>query len=403
MIKKITIRNFKAIKELTIEFTPLTVLIGENSSGKSTILQALNFLCSTTSRDIDEYLKDREWEYSDVKSQFSSKEEYVSFCTEICIDGVDLVWELSINSSDDDRWIIKEYIKNKETDECYLSLGCETDDTPYDFSQLNIKSSALKLINIDNISDSSIKYNAILRMLKAFMVTSSSFELLSIDKMRSRGSRSRVSDIGMGGEKLAAFIHRMLPYRKNELNKMVSEFIGYDVKITTTMKGQPGWVEVEMYITETWDNSETKISKRHISDGLLRIIAFSAILVNKGNRKSSQIALLPDNVSVKGFILLDEIEDGINPTLSEKLMKHFRGLANESKRQVIMTSHSPVMINFVDSSDIQFMWRDRSGMIHSQPLFRTEAMKEMLDFLGPGEVWLNYGKERIIESLLGRR
>ena len=43
MIKKLTVKNFKVISNLSIDFTPLTVLIGENSCGKSTILQALDF------------------------------------------------------------------------------------------------------------------------------------------------------------------------------------------------------------------------------------------------------------------------------------------------------------------------------------------------------------------------
>ena len=52
MLKKLTIRNFKAIHDMTIAFSPLTVLIGENAAGKSTVLQAIDFLRSAASRDI---------------------------------------------------------------------------------------------------------------------------------------------------------------------------------------------------------------------------------------------------------------------------------------------------------------------------------------------------------------
>jgi predicted ATPase len=47
----------------------LTVLIGENSCGKSTILQAIDFLRSAASRDIPEYLRERKWTLEDLKSQ----------------------------------------------------------------------------------------------------------------------------------------------------------------------------------------------------------------------------------------------------------------------------------------------------------------------------------------------
>jgi hypothetical protein len=59
------------------------------------------------------------------------------------------------------------------------------------------------------------------------------------------------------------------------------------------------------------------------------------------------------------------------------------------------------MINFIDEDNIQFLWRDKTGIIHAQPLFKTDKMRETLDILNPGEVWLNYSREEIIEKLSG--
>ena len=355
-------------------------------------------MCSITSRDIDEYLKDRDWDFRDIKSQFSKAEDDIYFAAEFDIDGIKLQWEISINN-DADKWIIQESIVNIESQECYLSFGKKHGDIPYDFSQLNVKSSALKMLDINSRNNNSrdVKYNLVLIKLKMMLTSSSSFELLSPDRMRSRGSRGKVNSIGMGGEKLAAYIHGMPSSRRSELNRMVSDFIGYEVKITTTTKGQPGWVE--MFLEEMWGNGSVRVKKRYISDGLLRIIAFSAILVNQENRKSGQLSLLLEDRTPKGFILLDEIEDGINPGLSEKLIERFTKTANDFRRQVIITSHSPIMVNFVDERNIQFMWRDQDGMIFVKPLFQTQQMKKMLEFLNPGEVWLNYPKESIIEKL----
>ncbi len=41
IIKRIHIKNFRCIEETTIEVDPLTILIGKNGSGKSSILKAL--------------------------------------------------------------------------------------------------------------------------------------------------------------------------------------------------------------------------------------------------------------------------------------------------------------------------------------------------------------------------
>lgn len=44
-IKKIQIKNFKSIKEITLEgVSPLMVLVGANGSGKSNFADALKFI-----------------------------------------------------------------------------------------------------------------------------------------------------------------------------------------------------------------------------------------------------------------------------------------------------------------------------------------------------------------------
>lgn len=45
MIKRFTIKNFKALRDVTIDLTPFHVLIGPNDAGKTTLLEALAALC----------------------------------------------------------------------------------------------------------------------------------------------------------------------------------------------------------------------------------------------------------------------------------------------------------------------------------------------------------------------
>ncbi len=41
MIEKIRLQNFKLHKDTTLEIKPITIFIGQNNSGKSSIFQAL--------------------------------------------------------------------------------------------------------------------------------------------------------------------------------------------------------------------------------------------------------------------------------------------------------------------------------------------------------------------------
>jgi predicted ATP-binding protein involved in virulence len=357
------------------------MLIGENSSGKSSVLQAIDILCSLASRDIPEYLRERGWAFEDIKSQFAKDDEPISFVAEFDLTSVNLVWSISINKLDDE-WDINEQIRDIDFGQIYSS----------DHSSLKIVSSILK------VDEKLIEDFPILRELKGYLLASNSFELLSPERMR-KGSRGNVEDIGIGGEKLSAYIHLMSSKKKSDLSQLVSKFLGYDVKISTSTKGQPGWVE--MYVDETWHEDTPnstgirKIKKEMISDGLLRIVALSAIII--GNESKKELA----NAKPQGLILLDEIEDGINPNISELLIDGFRDLIDRTSKQIVITSHSPVFVNHLSEDEIQYMWRDENtGDILVKPLFDTEQMKDMLDFLNPGEVWLNYSKEAIISNLM---
>ena len=56
MIQHLTIRNFKRFQSAEVQFLPFTVLMGENGSGKTTILQALAVaLRSLSSTDLLTY------------------------------------------------------------------------------------------------------------------------------------------------------------------------------------------------------------------------------------------------------------------------------------------------------------------------------------------------------------
>jgi len=52
MIKRFRVQNYKALRDVTLELTPLHILIGPNDSGKTSILEAIAALC----RSVDHHL-----------------------------------------------------------------------------------------------------------------------------------------------------------------------------------------------------------------------------------------------------------------------------------------------------------------------------------------------------------
>ena len=54
LIDKIRIKNFRALKDIEINLKPVTILVGANNSGKTTLLRALNSVLGITRSQINQ-------------------------------------------------------------------------------------------------------------------------------------------------------------------------------------------------------------------------------------------------------------------------------------------------------------------------------------------------------------
>ena len=406
MIKKLTIKNFKAIQDMTIEFTPLTVLIGGNSCGKTTVLQALDFLHTAAIRDLPEYLREKGWVFEDLKSKTGDEQEslpivFISEYQFIINDTVKtLSWDLSIDM-DKSNWIIREKIEIVNENQIIIFRGDNAEETfPSAFKKFSLQSSLLKYYEPADTEKEIIE-------LKLFLGASTNFGLLSPEKIRLGKNPGVIGNIGNSGEWLSAFVHNLNEEEKKELEQIVSDFFDIKIKLATS-ESISG---IALSINEKYPKKELAVDAWHTSDGFLRIIALSAIvfqrLILRHGTSDAGIKLKYDGKYThrgytecnKGMILLDEIEDGINPYCSQKTVALLRKIIATTKRQVIVTTHSPVILNDFSYEEIIFLWKADDGFVHCKKMFSTEQMKEALDFLNPGEVWENFGKEVILQKL----
>lgn len=403
MLKQVTIKGFKGITDLTLNLDKINVLIGINSSGKTTILQALDLLANCVSRDVSEYLKDKNWKVSDIKSQIS-KSSLLSYnalfefeengnpflliwqiefklisatsvnLTKESILKVNGKWDKAYCNIDKQQKLFENAIplytyrdgiviyeafhdqkaKNQES-EFYLSLG----------------SSGLKIIDFAGNKD--------ICLLKEFLKHTTNFETLAAENMR-RSSRGTTEDIGIGGKQLAAFIKQMNPQQKEDYTKIVHSILNSMDSIDAYTKGTPGWVE--LFINEKFGSNDIKVRPYHISDGTLRILAFVALL-------NTQYDL--------GLLMLDEIENGLNPYITTKIVELLYEFTSQTKHQLLLSTHSSLMLDDFKPEDIIYVYRDNDGRIKAKKVFNTKKIKTFLDYMSPGEIWINLTEKELLE------
>ena len=82
MLKNITVENFKAFKTLNMEIKPITILIGPNNGGKSSILHAIEILKQTiesNTNDILNFNGDINFGDFGVIHHYNAKESFIRF------------------------------------------------------------------------------------------------------------------------------------------------------------------------------------------------------------------------------------------------------------------------------------------------------------------------------------
>ena len=65
MITRFQVQNYKALRDVTLELTPIHVLIGPNDSGKTSILEAIAALCRSVDHPLEEAFM-RDWNGSEL-------------------------------------------------------------------------------------------------------------------------------------------------------------------------------------------------------------------------------------------------------------------------------------------------------------------------------------------------
>ncbi|MGH7135468.1 MAG: AAA family ATPase, partial [Pirellulales bacterium] len=72
-ITSIHVENFKSLVDFDLDTPKFTCLIGLNGSGKSTVLQFIDFLAQQMRGNIEEWLAVRGWKAGELKSKISTR------------------------------------------------------------------------------------------------------------------------------------------------------------------------------------------------------------------------------------------------------------------------------------------------------------------------------------------
>ena len=107
------------------------------------------------------------------------------------------------------------------------------------------------------------------------------------------------------------------------------------------------------------------------------------------------LAIFAQLTKKQSALLLDEIENGVNPELIEALVDSLV----EAQTQVIVTTHSPLILNYMEDdvakSGVVYLYKNAQGATQAIRLFDIPSMRRKLKLMGPGEAY----EDTILENL----
>ncbi len=322
MLKRVSIQNFKSLKDVTLDLQKVNLLIGPNNSGKTNFLKALEFFDFAVLGDsfIAEQQSQsfrfmRSADFLAIELTFQREDEELIFLREIVYSNT----QLGILETKSSQVIIKDGIEFAKNDQGYP-------DTPFLRRQLN----SLRIYRPDP------------------------------NKLTQPGP------VGTGAETVSAdasniigFLDRMLgnQYRKSVFNRIetdlktcVPEFDEVNIDDALPTEELKRLFPINSFKRLGLTNSQQGITywADELSEGTLYFIALLCI-INQPNPPK--------------LLLLEEPEKGIHPRRIREVMDFIRRLVAEKDIQVIMTTHSPLLLDeFAESPESVFVFdKDAEG------------------------------------------
>lgn len=125
------------------------------------------------------------------------------------------------------------------------------------------------------------------------------------------------------------------------------------------------------------------ISAAAVSEGTLRTLAILTAL-----------AALPEG----GLVLIDDVEQGLHPGAQVSFMALLKQLVAREKIQILMTTHSPYVLDQLEPEQVWVFGLDAEGATVTKRLSDHPSARRALEVLTTGEFWSAEGEDWVAKD-----
>jgi predicted ATPase len=369
MLSKFKVQHYKSLFDTEIELEPLTVFIGPNGSGKSNICEALTVLPNFLER---------------LRMDIPDNPIVPFFLQSLR------------TSNENDFNVQSKFWRGKIDDFLFDITLCEAENSTHsDITQKPLKLSMH--INCTFLDNQDITVTIDNKEI------SRPFEKISeFKKFLSKKHLISPFEIALKKVNIYDFIPNSLSTKTSSTNNMDRSGKGItNSLVDILLENRESFIELEERFTKLIPNikrislprsddksfslelvdkySEHHIPSTEISDGTLRILGFLTALYQK---------------ETPSIICFEELENGVHPWLLHKMMELLKIVSTEGINgkpvQVLITTHSPLLLNYAEPYQVRAVELDGEGktQVHKLPIDSVRFQKALEAYDGElGELW----------------
>ena len=345
MLKQINLKNWKSFKEATLYIDPITILIGTNSSGKSNIIDALDFLSRIPEAKSLESALIGDSHTPGIRGglEWVVRKPETQFTLEAVVSG-----------------------KYKQEDEqvefdCLYSITAEIEPK---IQLINEFIKLLKSNDNDGINNSS--ENTVLEVLKKIFIINPIPQNM---RNYSRLSKTLEQD----GSNIAGVLADLPEAEKEKIEQTLLSYLsqlpeGDLQRVWAEPVGRLG-SDAMLYCEEKWGENQEPLllDARGMSDGTLRFVAILTALLT-----------CPEG----SLIVIEEVDNGLHPSRAGLLLKMLKEIGKKRNIDILVTTHNPALMDELTPDFIPFVmvvYRDQdTGESQLIPLDEIENLPKLM-------------------------
>ncbi len=335
MIKKVSIENFKAIQSTTLALKDLNVFVGNNGSGKSSVIEALQTLQNVLLKGIANGFTDRWFGLEKIQNN-STQGKPFTVRIEGTLDTAKYTYQVSFGTSE-----------NKDI--YFISAESLSQDKAQVFEVKEGRQNDFLLAKSPHTLSKKL-YDYI-----------SSWQFLSLEPEQmyfptSRNQGSAAVRMDSSGRNLADIFSRLQD--DAIVFDIITDKMRYVLPDLADFSTKHDGFRKEVFLQMVEQSSKEALPSWLFSSGTLRILAILTLLNSK---------------AIPSLILIEEIENGLDPRTLNMLVDELQRLL--PKVQFVITTHSPYFLDLLDLEHVIVAERVKSKTKYFRPASDEKLVK----------------------------